>query len=167
MTTLHLPPPNPRLDQFGWHGHARVNKYWADDDLTRATPYEVVEAENLLLTLGAGVVLDRLNGVSVNPLDLTNGRMCVGDSTTAAAIGQTDLQASTNKIRQVFDAAPTRSGNVAQYVSTFAAGVGTFTWNEAGLANGAAGVLVSRFVQSFGAKGAGTQWVLTVSVTLT
>lgn len=168
MTTgLHLPPPNPRLDHFGWRGHAHLAKYWADDVIGRATPYEVIEAENLLLTVGAGVVLDRLNEVAVNGLSLTNGRMCVGDSATAAAIGQTDLQATTNKLRQVFDSAPTRSGNVAQYVSTFAAGTATFTWNEAGLANGAAGTLISRFVQAFGAKGAGTQWVLTVSVTLT
>jgi hypothetical protein len=175
--------PENRL--ISWHGHARVEKFYADDDVTpvwrrpgrtrpahnpvwlrRATPYDVVEAENLMLTAGATLVLNRLAGISSTAIDATNGRIAVGDGVTAVSAGQTDLQ-GTNKYRQVFDAVPTVSGNQLQAVATVAAGNATFTWSEAGLANAASGAtLVNRFLQSFGAKGAGTQWILTITVTL-
>jgi hypothetical protein len=166
-------PQRPR-DRFGWHGHALLEKYYADDDLTRehpyarprATPYEVVEAENLLLTAGATLVLNRLAGISATAIDATNGRMCVGDGVTAVSAGQTDLQGS-NKFRQVFDAVPTVSGNQLQAVCTFGTGVANFHWQEAGLANSASGAtLVDRFLQDFGTKSS-TQWILTITITLT
>lgn len=168
----------PPRDVIRWHGRAAVTKYYEDDDLTpitsagiygprRATPYEAIEGDNLLLTAGAGLVLDLFGGLGGTAVNAANGRMCVGDSATAAAIGQTDLQAATNKVRQVIDAAPSRTGNQIQYVCTFAAGTATFTWNECGLANSASGAtLTNRLVQAFGAKGAGVQWILTFTVTI-
>lgn len=175
----------PEKSLISWHGHARVEKFWEDDDVTpvyvdpagrdlrghpvwqrRATPYEVVEAENLLLTAGATYVLNRLVSDAGTKLDGTTGRICVGDGVTAVTAGQTDLQ-GTNKYRQVFDALPTVSGNQLQAVATVIAGNATFTWNEAGLANSASGAtLVNRFLQSFGAKGAGTQWIVTITCTI-
>ena len=175
----------PEKSLISWHGHARVEKFYADDDVApvyvdpdghdlrshpawqrRATPYDVIEAENLLLTAGATLVLNRLAGISSTAIDATNGRIAVGDGVTAVSAGQTNLQ-GTNTYRQVFDAVPTVSGNQLQAVATVAAGNATFTWNEAGLANSASGAtLVNRFLQSFGAKGAGTQWILTITVTL-
>lgn len=176
--SLWTPAPYPARDGIRWYGRATVTKYYEDDDLTpitnagpygarRATPYEVIEGDNLLLTAGATLVLQRLAGITATAIDATNGRMCVGDSATAAAVGQTDLQAATNKVRQVFDAVPTVSAGQLQAVCTFAAGTATFTWNECGLANAASGAtLVNRLVQSFGAKGAGVQWILTFTVTI-
>ena len=149
-----------------WRGHARLEKFWADDDLTRATPYEVVEAENLLLTAGATLVLNRLAGISATAIDATNGRMCVGDGTAAVSAGQTDLQ-GTNKFRKVFDAVPTVSGNQIQCVTTYLTSEANFAWNEAGLANSASGAtLVNRFLQSFGTKTSSLQWILTITVTI-
>lgn len=184
MTAGLWVPPARNVEKATLHGYARVEKYDADDDVApiwhgpdgdlrlnpvwrrRATPYEVVEAENLVLTAGATLILNRLAGISSTAIDATNGRMCVGDGTTAVSAGQTDLQGS-NKYRQVFDALPTVSGNQLQAVATVIAGNATFTWNEAGLANSASGAtLVDRFLQSFGAKGAGTQWIITVTLTL-
>ena len=182
--TAGLVVPDKRL--ISWHGHARVEKFYEDDDVTpiwvdpagrdirdapvwqrKATPYDVVEAENLLLTAGATLVLNRLAGISATAIDATNGRIAVGDGATSVSAGQTDLQGS-NKYRQVFDAVPTVSGNQLQAVATVAAGSATFTWNEAGMANASSGAtLINRFLQSFGAKGAGTQWILTLTVTLT
>jgi hypothetical protein len=169
---------------LSWHGLARVEKFYEDDDVTpiwhgpdgdlrnnsvwrrRATPYEVVEAENLLLTAGATLVLNRFHGLSATAVDATNGRICVGDGGTAVSAGQTDLQ-GTNKYRQVVDSAPTVSGNQSQSVATIAPGSATFTWNEAGLANSASGaILANRFLQSFGSKGAGVQWIMTITVTI-
>ena len=177
-------PPAQNRDLISWHGHAKVEKFDGDDDVTpiwhgpdgdlrlnpvwrrRATPYEVVEAENLMLTAGATLTLNRLAGITSTAIDATNGRIAVGDGVTAVTAGQTDLQ-GTNKYRQVFDSVPSVSGNQLQAVATVAAGSATFTWNEAGLANSASGAtLVNRFLQSFGAKGAGVQWIITITLTL-
>lgn len=166
MTADLWVPPVRDTESVGWHGHARLEKYWADDDLTRATPYEVVEAENLLLTAGATLVLNRLAGISATAIDATNGRMCVGDGTTAVSAGQTDLQGS-NKFRKVFDALPTVSGNQLQCVTTYLTSEANFHWQEAGLANSASGAtLVNRFLQDFGTKTSSLQWILTITVTL-
>ena len=177
----------PENQLISWHGHARVEKFYADDDITpvyvdpdghdlrnnpvwqrRATPYEVVEAENLLLTAGATLVLNRRAGISATAIDATNGRIAVGNGNTAVSAGQTDLQGA-SKYRQVFDAVPTVSGNQLQAVATVAAGNATFTWEEMGVANAASGAtLVNRFLTpTFGAKGAGTQWIVTTTITLT
>lgn len=159
-------PPAPDNDRLGWHGHAKVEKFYADDDLTRATPYEVVEAENLLLTAGATLALNRLAGISAAALDASNGRMCVGDGVTAVAAGQTDLQ-GTNKFRKLFDATPIVTGNQMQCVTTFATSEANFTWNEAGLANSSSGAtLVNRFLQTFGTKTSSLQWILSITVYL-
>ncbi|WP_147200995.1 hypothetical protein [Pseudonocardia asaccharolytica] len=148
-----------------WRGRATVAKYWADDDLRRATPYEVLEGDNLLLTAGATLLLNRLCGIAGTALDETNARVCVGDGTAAAAAGQTDLQ-GTNKFRKLVDAAPTVSGNQAFFWATFDTSEANFDWEEAGLANAAAGAtLVNRFVQSFGTKTSSLQWTLTITVT--
>lgn len=149
-----------------WEGRAKVEKYWADDDPVRATPYEVIEAENLLLTAGATLVLNRLCGVSATALDVTNARLCVGDGTTAVSAAHTDLQGA-NKFRKVVDSAPVVSGNTAQLVATFATTEANFTWSEAGIANSASGAtLLNRFLQSFGTKTSILQWTLTVTASL-
>lgn len=149
-----------------WHGRFIVAKYWADDDLTRATPYDVVEAENLLLTAGATALWNRLANLGgVTAFDATNGRLCVGDGTAAAAVGQTDLQ-GTSKTRKVFDAAPTISSNTFTAVTTFTTTDANHSWQEAGVANAASGgVLLNRVVQNFGTKTSSVQWVLTGTLT--
>ena len=168
---------NP-CEGWKWYGRFAVTKYLEDDDLSpvtklgiygprRATPYEVLDGDNLLLTGGATIVLQRFAGITATAFDGTNGRMCVGDSTTPATAGQTDLQATTNKVRQVFDAIPTVSAGQLQAVCTFGAGVASFPWNECGLANAASGAtFANRLVQAFGTKGAGVQWILTFTVSL-
>jgi hypothetical protein len=184
MTSGLVVPDNGLVS---WHGHARVEKFYEDDDVTpiyvdpdghdlrshpvwqrRATPYEVVEAENLLLTAGATYFLNRLISDSGTKLDGTTGRIAVGNGNTAVSAGQTDLQGA-SKYRQVFDAIPTVSTNQLQAVATVAAGSATFTWEEMGVANAASGAtLVNRFLTpTFGAKGAGTQWIVTTTITLT
>lgn len=151
---------------IAWHGHAVLRKFYADDDLARATPYEVIEADNLLLTAGATLVLNRLCGVTATALDLTNARLCVGDGTAAVGAAQTDLQ-GTNKFRKVLDSAPVISGNSAQFVATFLTTEANFAWAEAGLANAASGpTLVNRFLQSFGTKTSSLQWTLTTTIAL-
>jgi hypothetical protein len=145
-----------------WHGRFIVAKYWADDDLTRARPFEVLEGDNLLLTAGATALWNRLAGLgAVTAFDATNGRLCVGSGTTAASVGQTDLQ-GVSKTRKVFDAAPTISTNSFTAVTTFTTTDANHAWEEAGIANAASGgVLLNRVVQSFGVKTSSNQFVLT------
>lgn len=149
-------------ESVSWHGRFVVAKFWADDDLSRATPYEVLEADNLLLTAGASALWNRLAGLgAVTAFDATNGRLCVGNGTAAAAVGQTDLQGA-SKTRKLFDAAPTISTNSFTAVTTFTTADANHAWEEAGVANAAAGgVLLNRVVQTFGTKTSSVQWVLT------
>lgn len=149
-----------------WHGRFTVRKFWADDDLTRATPYEVLEGDNLLLTAGANALFNRLAGLgAVTAFDASNGRLCVGDGTASAAIGQTDLQ-GTNKTRKLFDAAPTISSGSFTAVSTFTTSDANHAWNECGVANASSGgVLLNRTVQGFGTKTSSVQWILTANLT--
>jgi len=153
-------------DSFVWRGRFTVAKYWADDDLLRATPYEVLEGDNLLLTAGANALFNRLAGLgAVTAFDATNGRLCVGNGTTAAAASQTDLQGAT-KTRKTFDAAPTVSAGSFTAVTTFTTADANHVWAEAGIANAATGgVLLNRTVQAFGTKSSSLQWVLTATLT--
>lgn len=167
------------LEHMTWHGAARVDKYRAADDLRpiselgiygprASTPYEVVRADNLLLTAGATFVLQRMTSDSPTKIDGTTGRMCVGDGTAAVTAGQTDLQAATNKLRKVFDAVPSVSGNQLQAVTTFLTSEANFHWQELALANAASGAtVVNRFLQDIGTKTSALQWILTITITLT
>lgn len=154
-------------DPVVWRGRFTVAKFWADDDLTRAAPYEVLEGDNLLLTAGATATLNRLAGLgAVTAFDGTNGRLCVGDGTTGVSAAQTDLQ-GTSKTRKLFDSAPTISTNTFTAVSTFTTADANHAWNECGMANAASGgVLLNRVVQSFGVKSSSVQWVLTATLSL-
>lgn len=165
MTSGLLLPPGPR-DAIKWRGLFVVEKFWADDDLTRATPYDVVEGENLLTTAGAQAVFNRLMGTgSVTAFDASNAYLGVGDSSTAAAVGQTDLQGA-SKTRKVVDALPIISGNTWTLVATFLTSDANHAWNEAGIFNASSsGTMLNRVVQSFGTKTSSSQWVLTGVVT--
>jgi hypothetical protein len=82
----------------------------------------------------------------------TNGRLCVGNGTTAVAAGQTDLQGA-SKTRKVFDAAPTVSAGSWTVVTTFTTADANHDWAEAGIANAASGgVLFNRALVGFGVK---------------
>ncbi len=94
--------------------------------------------------------------------------LAVGDSTTAFAATQTDLQASTNKLRKAMDASyPTRSSGTLTFRSTFNTSEGNFAWNEWGVFDAAAsGTMYGRKVESLGTKGSSQTWQLTSTVTV-
>lgn len=146
-----------------WEGRARVEKFNSGE----TTPYEVIDSEpNLMLTAGAGLLWTLATGAGGTALNSANARLCVGDSATAATAGQADLLGA-NKFRKLVSATPSLSTNQAQFVTTFVEAEANFTWNEAGVANSAAGAtLLNRFVQSFGTKTSAAQWTLTVTLSL-
>lgn len=118
---------------------------------------------------GRDLLASLLMGGAGSVFSEANARLGVGDSTTAFAAAQTDLQAATNKVRVAMDTGyPTLATNALTFKSTFGSAVGNFAWQEWGVFNAAsAGVMFSRKVENLGTKVSGATWVLTTTVTLT
>ena len=123
----------------------------------------------MLLNITRDLVADALiGGGAYAAFNNANARLCVGDSTTAEAVGQTDLQASSNKLRKAMDTGyPTRSGNVLTFRATFSTSEANWTWNEWAIANAATGgQILQRKVQNPGTKGSDSTWQAIATVTI-
>lgn len=165
-------------DNIQWRVKARLEKYETPGGgpVDGLEPYETIDRDgNLLMYGGASVLFHRLTGgTSVTVFDNTNAYIGVGDSNTAAAATQTDLQAASNKLRKVMDATyPIHSDGVilasssVVFRSTFGTSDANFAWQEWAIFNAAAaGRMLNRKVESFGTKSAGTSWVLTITLSL-
>ena len=94
--------------------------------------------ENLIVTVGKQLILDRLFGLSAAAA-ITG--TAVGTSATAAAVGDTAL---TTPVFQAFDATPTRSALVVTAVTTYNTATANINIQESGLLTVAAGVLLNR-----------------------
>lgn len=165
-----------------WKAFLTLEKYEHGDTEARAAdpdvaPDEVVEDEdNLLLIGGASAIWHRLEGgTTVLSFANASAQLGVGDSTTAAADTQTDLQASTNKLFKAMDATYPQhtdsTGSSGSKATTFRSTFGTsdanFAWQEWGVRNDGTQVrLLNRKVESLGTKTAGATWVLTVTLAL-
>lgn len=122
-----------------------------------------------LTNAGRDHIATTLIGAAVTAFDNSNAYLGVGDSSTAFAAAQTDLQASSNKTRKAMDATyPTRSTNVLTLRSTFATGDANYAWNEWGVFNASSsGTMLSRKVESLGTKVNTQSWQLTATLTIT
>lgn len=163
-----------------WKCHWKVEKYHGDDQT--GDPFEVVEEiGNLLMYGGASCLWECLigNGTGTGAQTLTyfnngNAYIGVGDSSTAEAATQTDLQAASNKLRKVMDATyPSHSDGVVSgsatitFKVTFATTDANFAWNEWGIFNGSSGGrMLNRKVSSLGTKTSAASWAFTVTLTL-
>jgi hypothetical protein len=163
MSKLQLNP-----DAFWAIGRSRVTMFKGDieydvkgpgllvprDALTKriAVPYEDVDwLENGLTIGGASIQWETLiapgsttagaaNGVYSN----ANANLSVGDSSTAFADTQTELQAATNRLRKVMDATyplhtdstGTAGSKSISFRSTYGTSDANWAWNEWGLFNG-------------------------------
>ena len=178
----------PRHDAIEWHVKWRVEKFegdYANDaeiEAAGAVPYEVIEREgNLLMYGGASCLWECLigNGTGTAAQTLTffdnsNAYIGVGDSSTAAAATQTDLQAASNKVRVGMEASyPSHSdgtGSGAEDISfrsVFGTSVANFAWEEWGIFNGSSGGrMLNRKVESLGTKASGSTWTVTVTLSL-
>jgi hypothetical protein len=111
----------------------------------------------------------RVTGNSAAALfDNSNAYIGVGDSTTAFAASQTDLQAATNKFRKAMDATyPQASAGAMTFRSTFATGDANFAWQEWGVFNASsAGTMMNRVVANNGTKANTETKQVTVTLTL-
>lgn len=181
-----------------WTVHAHVDRYDADqvswaqartgsdslsgDIMARLTGPASSTADvhgNLLLTAGLNRLMSLLTGAGGQTMTATSTRLGVGNSATAEAAGQTDLQApagATNRWFQVMDATyPQLAGGVITLKSTFGVNDANFTWNEWGadigmptVTNGTTvnPLLFNRKVVSLNVKASGALWAFTVTLTM-
>jgi len=133
---------------------------------------------NLLLNEGIGLVLDLAIGAGGTAFNNTNAYTGVGDTATAEAATQTELQATQAAANRFYKAQnagkPTRASQTVTWASDFISTEANFAWNEWTIASGATtassgGFLVgttnlNRKVSSLGTKTTGT-WTLTAQIT--
>jgi hypothetical protein len=159
-----------------WQCRSRLSKYYEDiagfrgaeaEFQRRFEPYEVIEGEgNCLLNGGIDEMWDLIAGDSANHFNNAGAQIGVGDSNTAAAATQTDLQAATNKTYKAMDSGyPTSTTQKATFRASFGAGDANYTWNEWVVKQATSGKCLNRKVDSMGTKSGGT-WTLEVSITL-
>lgn len=115
---------------------------------------------------GRDHVVATLRGESATPFDGSNARLGVGNSADPFSAEQTDLQASSNKVRSGMQSGyPVRSGNILTYRAIFGPDMANWTWREWGLFNAAGGgTMLNREIQTLGTKTDAQTWALTVSI---
>lgn len=112
------------------NGHVRVRAWEKQEDGTEKEVYDKT-IKNLIVDAGKHSILKYIGNISGGGYANQVG---VGDSTTAAAAGQTDLQASSNKYWKAIQASDRILLGETLYVSVdFGYTEGNFTWNELGL----------------------------------
>ena len=121
-----------------------------------------------ITSAGATLVAAAVIGGTYTPYNNANAYVGVGDSTTAFAASQTDLQSASNKYRQVCDSGfPTIAGNVLTFQITVVAANAAFSWQEFGIFNASTGgTMFNRFLSAIGTKPNTQSWQLQVSVTV-
>jgi hypothetical protein len=122
-----------------------------------------------LTNAGRDLIAADIIGEAVTEFSNANAHIGVGDSSTAFAAGQTDLQAATNKLRKAMDATyPQRTNNVVTFRSTFATGDANWAWQEWAVFNASSsGTMLSRKVESLGTKTSAQSWQMTATLTIT
>lgn len=184
--------PRDVADALGLATLAEVQALAAEDAIAALvrqglTPYDVIERENnLLMYGGASVQWQTLigNGTATAGQVLTyfnnaQAAIGVGDSTTAAAATQTNLQGTTNvtdRIRKAMDSTypihtdgTTSAANSIVFRSTFATTDANFAWQEWGVFNSATdatGRMLNRKVESLGTKTSAASWQMAVTLSL-
>ena len=105
------------------------------------------------------------SSVAAGPHSATPPYLGWAISTTAAAVGQTDLQAATNKLRKAMDSGyPPVSAATVTWRATSAPATRTGRGRSGACSNAAAaGTMLNRKVTSLGTKTSAATWQLTVS----
>jgi hypothetical protein len=112
------------------NGHVKIQAWEKQDDGTEKQVYNKT-IKNLIVNAGKESILKYLGNITGGGYANQIG---VGDSTTTAAAGQTDLQASSNKLWQTIVSTDRVFINNTLYISAdFGYTQGNWTWNELGL----------------------------------
>lgn len=131
---------------------------------------ELVEerAGNLLLNEGIQELWDlAIAAGGTTAYNNANADIGVGDSVTAEAATQTDLQAASNKLFKAMVATyPVRTNQTVDFRSDFLTAEANYAWAEWSVRNGnTRNKNLNRKVQALGTKSTGT-WTLTASITI-
>lgn len=132
-------------------------------------PYDVSRhSGNLLMTVGITALWNLVAGIGGTAFSNAAAYVGVGDSTTAASAGQTDLQAATNKLRgAVSVGSPGVSGAAISYQAIFGTALANFHWQEFAIFNAAAaGTMLNRVVSDQGTKTSAQSWAAVITITL-
>lgn len=115
------------------------------------------------------LICQAIIGAAYTAFNNANSYLGVGDSSTAFATSQTDLQAATNKLRKAMLATyPSVATNAITFKSTFASADANWVWAEVAVFNAStAGTMLARLVQALGTKASGSSWDLTFTETIT
>lgn len=152
-------------------GRFFLKKFASEEAFAKGEAYEdKFVGQNLLLNEGINELWTILCSGGGTKFDNSNAYLGVGDSTTAAAAGQTGLQAATNKAYVAMDGSYPTYGTdqKATFRSTFGSAVANFGWQEFTVANGNSDSAenLNRLVSDQGTKTAGQVWQLTLEITL-
>jgi len=126
------------------NGHLRIRAWEKQADGTEKLVKDDL-IKNLIVNVGKDAVMKRLGNMTGGGYVTTIG---VGDSTTAAAVGQTDLQASSNKTFKTIQSSDYVYTRPTLFISVdFGYSEANYTWNEVGLKDNNI-VLIARQVDS-------------------
>jgi hypothetical protein len=144
-------------------GHLLVEKFDAEGNL-----FDTVEVDNIFLTTGINEIWKLVTGQSANTFTNAQAQIGIGDSSTAATAGQTDLQAATNKTYKAMNGSypSVPAAGAVQFQSTFASADANYAWQEFVVKHGTSAICIDRGVASMGTKASGTSWTATVTLTI-
>lgn len=182
MHILH-PKRAALVDFAGRKGYklpAFVIPHISGDELLRLNfdPFGVIDAVgNLLVNAGINRLGSLLIAGGGQGYDASHCALGVGDTSTAAAATDTDLNATVNAANRYFQVAdstyPTFASQVLTVKATFATANANFNWREWGIAgntasgaNAATAPLLNHKVVDLGTKTSNASWAFTVTVTI-
>lgn len=151
-------------------GLFHVTRFASDRDVLLGKPCHVGDAfPNIFVNTGLAEVWKLVTAQGGTAFSNANSNLGVGDSNAAPAVGQTDLQAASNKLRKAmnggFPNAPVNG--LEQWQSDFIGTEANYSWQEFAVFNAsAAGVMMDRAISNQGTKTSGQTWRLTFSFTL-
>lgn len=155
-----------------WRVEWKVEK-WMDTakKLAGFAPDEIaMEAQNIILDVGATEMLKLITGTGGTAYSNANAYLYVGTDTTPENAAQGGVIATgANRAYAAMDTGyPTVNGRQMVFRASFGDTEANFAWNEASIANGngASAVSMNRKVASLGTKTTGT-WTLQITVSLT
>jgi hypothetical protein len=132
---------------------------WTFEHLDGDTVVSSRTQENLIVTTGKNLALDRLFGLGSA---VAIAGMAVGTSGTAAAPGDTAI---TGAVFKGFDSTPVRTGQTVTAQTTYGTSEANIAIREVGLLTAAGGVLFNRIVTSAITKDSALSLRITVQIT--
>jgi hypothetical protein len=152
---------------------AKVDRVYSDEEALAlfGVKQQTAIENNILVNTGINEAWKLICGGTATAFNNANAYLGVGDNdgTDAEDPTDTDLKASTNKVRVAMDVSyPTYgTSQLATWRATFDGSTANFAWQEFAVFNAStAGVMLNRKVSDQGTKTSGQTWQLTLSITL-